>query len=117
MHREACESSRCATAADLNQQNRWIGQTPLATAQIKVLIRAVASEEVCVLIKESDTTKKARHERLREWIRDAPGSLARRLQAPAVSQSADYVAVSAPCGGSLRRRQPSDRVIAPVRCI
>jgi hypothetical protein len=33
----------------------------------------------------------------------------------AVSQSANYVAVSAPCGGSLRRRQPSDKVIAPVR--
>jgi hypothetical protein len=32
---------------------------------------------------------------------------------PAVSQSADYVAVSTPRGGSLRRRRPSDEVSCP----
>jgi AcrR family transcriptional regulator len=53
----------------------------LVAAQIMVLVRAVASEEVRVLIGESGTTKKARQEALRDWIRDAAGSLARGLQA------------------------------------
>jgi AcrR family transcriptional regulator len=53
----------------------------LVAAQIMVLVRAVASDEVRMLISESGTTKKARREALREWIRDAAGSLARGLQA------------------------------------
>ncbi|HEX6448974.1 MAG TPA: helix-turn-helix domain-containing protein [Trebonia sp.] len=53
----------------------------LVAAQIMVLVRAVASDEVRLLISESGTTKKARREALREWIRDAAGSLARGLQA------------------------------------
>ncbi|HWG00603.1 MAG TPA: helix-turn-helix domain-containing protein [Trebonia sp.] len=53
----------------------------LVAAQIMVLVRAVASEEVHVLISESGMTKKAQQEALRDWIRDAAGSLARGLQA------------------------------------
>jgi AcrR family transcriptional regulator len=53
----------------------------LVAAQIMVLVRAVASDEVRVLISESGATKKAQQEALREWIRDAAGSLARGLKA------------------------------------
>jgi AcrR family transcriptional regulator len=53
----------------------------LVAAQIMVLVRAVASEEVRVLVSESGATGKAKQEALREWIRDAAGSLARGLQA------------------------------------
>jgi AcrR family transcriptional regulator len=53
----------------------------LVAAQIMVLVRAVASEEVRVIVSESGTTDKAKQEALREWIRDAAGSLARGLQA------------------------------------
>lgn len=53
----------------------------LVAAQIMVLVRAVTSDEVGVLIKESGATERARQEAMRDWIRDAAGSLARGLQA------------------------------------
>jgi AcrR family transcriptional regulator len=53
----------------------------LVAAQIMVLVRTVTSEEVAALIASDDNSKKQRDEALREWIRDAAGSLARGLAA------------------------------------
>jgi len=52
-------------------------------AQIMVLVRAVTSEEVRVLIAAAPGPgeQQARRAALREWIREAAGSLARGLQA------------------------------------
>jgi AcrR family transcriptional regulator len=52
----------------------------LVAAQIMVLVRTVTSDEVTALVDADDNSKK-RREALREWIRDAAGSLARGLQA------------------------------------
>jgi len=52
----------------------------LVAAQIMVLVRTVTSDEVATLIDETDNSKR-RREALRDWIRDAAGSLARGLQA------------------------------------
>lgn len=57
-------------AARKDGPREWAARR-LVAAQIMVLVRAVASEGVLVLINESDTTEKARHEALSEWIRDA----------------------------------------------
>jgi len=56
----------------------------LEAAQIMVLVRAVTSEEVRELLAvagQEPDGQKARRIALREWIRDAAGSLARGLQA------------------------------------
>jgi len=51
----------------------------LEAAQIMVLVRTVTSEDVCALVAEADGVT-AQREALRQWIRDAAGSLARGLQ-------------------------------------
>jgi AcrR family transcriptional regulator len=56
----------------------------LEAAQIMVLVRAATSEEVRELVVAAEREsgeQKARRAALREWIRDAAGSLARGLQA------------------------------------
>jgi AcrR family transcriptional regulator len=53
----------------------------LVAAQIMVLVRTVTSDEVAALVSDGDNSKKRRDEALRDWIRDAAGSLARGLQA------------------------------------
>lgn len=53
----------------------------LVAAQIMVLVRTVTSDEVRELVAEAGPGEKARQEALRDWIRDAAGSLARGLQA------------------------------------
>ena len=56
----------------------------LEAAQIMVLVRAVTSQEVRELVAaagQGPDEQKARRIALREWIRDAAGSLARGLQA------------------------------------
>jgi AcrR family transcriptional regulator len=53
----------------------------LVAAQIMVLVRTVTSDEVAGLITADDNSKKRRDEALRDWIRDAAGSLARGLKA------------------------------------
>ncbi len=56
----------------------------LEAAQIMVLIRVVTSEEVREVVAaagQEPGEQKVRQEALREWIRDAAGSLARGLQA------------------------------------
>lgn len=53
----------------------------LVAAQIMVLVRTVTSDEVRELVAEAGPGEKARREALRDWIRDAAGSLARGLQA------------------------------------
>jgi AcrR family transcriptional regulator len=53
----------------------------LVAAQIMVLVRTVTSDEVDALVAEAGGGRKARDEALRDWIRDAAGSLARGLQA------------------------------------
>ena len=54
----------------------------LEAAQIMVLVRAVTSEEVRDLVATAEPNEqKARRDALREWTRDAAGSLARGLQA------------------------------------
>lgn len=53
----------------------------LVAAQIMVLVRTVTSEEVSALVDGDDNSKKRRDQALRDWIRDAAGSLARGLQA------------------------------------
>jgi AcrR family transcriptional regulator len=52
----------------------------LEAAQIMVLVRTVTSQEVAALIAGAQGAR-ASQEALREWIRDAAGSLARGLQA------------------------------------
>jgi AcrR family transcriptional regulator len=56
----------------------------LEAAQIMVLVRAVTSDEVRALVAAAGREaggRRAEREALREWIRDAAGSLARGLQA------------------------------------
>jgi hypothetical protein len=53
----------------------------LVAAQIMVLVRTVTSDEVAALVNTFDNSKRRRDEVLRDWIRDAAGSLARGLQA------------------------------------
>ncbi len=53
----------------------------LVAAQIMVLVRTVTSTEVSDLIAKTADTDKARREALKDWIRDAAGTLARGLQA------------------------------------
>jgi AcrR family transcriptional regulator len=53
----------------------------LVAAQIMVLVRTVTSDEVAALVNAHDNSKKRRDEALRDWIRDAAGSLARGLKA------------------------------------
>jgi AcrR family transcriptional regulator len=56
----------------------------LEAAQIMVLVRAVTSEEVRGLVsvaQQEPDEQRARRAALREWIREAAGSLARGLQA------------------------------------
>lgn len=52
----------------------------LVAAQIMVLVRTVTSAEVSDLVAEAGPGGEQRREALRDWIRDAAGSLARGLQ-------------------------------------
>ena len=59
---------------------RELAARRLTAAQIVVLVRAAASDEVSDLIAKSADTERARREALKDWIRDAAGQLARGLQ-------------------------------------
>lgn len=52
----------------------------LVAAQIMVLVRTVTSDEVRDLVAEAGNSARRRDDALKEWIRDAAGSLARGLQ-------------------------------------
>jgi AcrR family transcriptional regulator len=59
---------------------RELAARRLTAAQIVVLVRAAASDEVSDLIAKSADTERARREALKDWIREAAGQLARGLQ-------------------------------------
>lgn len=78
------EEAEDALARDLSGRRdgpRERAARRLTAAQIMVLVRTVTSEEVAALVEGDDNSKKQRDQMLRDWIRDAAGSLARGLQA------------------------------------
>jgi AcrR family transcriptional regulator len=78
---EETEDALAAALAGRKDGPREHAARRLVAAQIMVLVRTVTSDEVAALVNTCDNSKKQRDEALRDWIRDAAGSLARGLQA------------------------------------
>jgi AcrR family transcriptional regulator len=77
---DEAEDTLTETLATSKDGPRELAARRLTAAQIMVLVRAAASEEVSGLIAKSADTEGARREAVKDWIRDAAGQLARGLQ-------------------------------------
>jgi AcrR family transcriptional regulator len=78
---DEAEDALTETLAAAKDGPRELAARRLTAAQIMVLVRAAASDQVSDLIAKSADTENARREALKDWLRDAAGQLARGLQA------------------------------------